>query len=784
MSSAALWFLWVPGQVRARLQAEVAFRGLQSDLSDVEASFSGIVIEGMRLRGAVGNTLDVRIERVEVDANPILLAVQRSQAVRRVRVHGVQVDMNLADKHLPDALRALRARRAGLPTARAADAGGDRPKRRLPPIDAAGVEVNVLDADGPLLRLQGGDAQASQGTWSAQFGAVRLGTAPGEEIALSEVRLAGPAEPVALSRVEVAGGTFGWVAESATAPDAQDELPASRGRTLARVLRARRSLRPPTNPQSDSETNPQPGPGTSRIAPDLRVQLSGLGVTVPDPAGKPVDMLTGLDVLIEGAGKGTYRARGGGNEPSGGTLSWDLHVTPSAARMEGTVALDELPLQLVAPALPPAPWHQLSESRLSGKLELRGTGLERVAARGQLQVQDVALASPGLAHRPVGPVTVSLDGDGTWIPAKRRLEIKTSSIEIGSAKAQLQGALEYAQDHYLVDVRAQLPQSGCREVLSAVPRGLLAELSEVELDGTFQAALDVFVDSRALDDTKVDFTIRDRCRFRRVPELLDASRFGRAFLHRALEPDGTIFEMETGPGTPAWTAIEHISPFMIQAVVAHEDGSFFGHKGFAEAQIGVALARNLKAGAYRFGASTISMQLVKNVFLQREKLLSRKVQEAFITWWMEQQWSKRQILELYLNVIEYGPSVYGIRNAAWHYFGLSPMHLTPAQAGFLATVLPNPKLFTANIEDGVLPERLRKRIGRFLKHMHARERIDDAAYAYAQQELATFKLHQPGDPAAVVPQVTGSAKPPPFSMERKFDAWEIPEGIDLSVDLP
>src|SRR5690606_13862437 len=123
-----------------------------------------------------------------------------------------------------------------------------------------------------------------------------------------------------------------------------------------------------------------------------------------------------------------------------------------------------------------------------------------------------------------------------------------------------------------------------------------------------------------LDATKVDFDIDDACKFVGLPPLLDLGRFERPFLHTALEPDGTVSELETGPGTPAWTPIEMVSPFMVQAVVAHEDGRFFSHRGFAEPEIGVALARNLKARAFRFGASTITMQLVKNVFLHRDKL--------------------------------------------------------------------------------------------------------------------------------------------------------------------
>ena len=259
-------------------------------------------------------------------------------------------------------------------------------------------------------------------------------------------------------------------------------------------------------------------------------------------------------------------------------------------------------------------------------------------------------------------------------------------------------------------------------------------------------------------------------------------------MHRALEPDGTVFEMETGPGTAAWTPIALISPFMVQAVIAHEDGRFLSHHGFAEPEIAVALTRNLKAHAFRFGASTITMQLVKNVFLHRDKLLARKVQEAFITWWLEQQWDKAHILELYLNVIEYGPAIYGIRNAAWHYFGTIPMNLTPAQSAFLAMVLPNPKVFHEHYDKGQLSSSMKNRTAAFLKHMHERQRIDDEALAYALEELEHFTFYDPDKPPPLAPPVRGSAQPLPFNVAVPgLDDWDTvqsPDAEDGSFGAP
>jgi membrane peptidoglycan carboxypeptidase len=297
-----------------------------------------------------------------------------------------------------------------------------------------------------------------------------------------------------------------------------------------------------------------------------------------------------------------------------------------------------------------------------------------------------------------------------------------------------------------------------------VPPGLLDELASIELRGDVRAKLDVHVDSADLDATKLDFDIEDKCKFVSLPEPMNVQRFARPFTHRVLEPDGSMFEMETGPGTPAWTPIELISPFMIQAVVAHEDGRFFNHRGFAETEIGAALAKNLKARAFRFGASTITMQLVKNVFLHRDKLLSRKFQEALIVWWLEQHVDKKWILELYLNVIEYGPSIYGIRNAALHYFGVLPLQLTPAQAAFLATILPSPKSYGEQYAKGTISDSTKSRVGKFLQHMRSRERIDEEALAYGLEELAHFRFYDKDQPPPVPTLMRGSAQALPFQV--------------------
>jgi membrane carboxypeptidase/penicillin-binding protein PbpC len=264
--------------------------------------------------------------------------------------------------------------------------------------------------------------------------------------------------------------------------------------------------------------------------------------------------------------------------------------------------------------------------------------------------------------------------------------------------------------------------------------------------GNIAASLTTRIDSRDLPHTTLQIHVADTCSFTSWPAMADTARFAGPFDHHVEEPDGSVFEMTTGPDTEAWTPIAEISPFLVHAVLAHEDASFFEHSGFAPWAIREALIRDLTAGRYVAGGSTITMQLVKNVFLHREKTLARKIQEVLLTWWLETRMDKEHILELYLNVIEYGPGVYGIRHAAEHYFGRSPADLSPAESAYLALILPNPPAFHEQYVAGEIPRAFRNRIANFVRVCGARGRYDEAAVAYGVAEAETLSFHREGDP--------------------------------------
>jgi monofunctional biosynthetic peptidoglycan transglycosylase len=142
-----------------------------------------------------------------------------------------------------------------------------------------------------------------------------------------------------------------------------------------------------------------------------------------------------------------------------------------------------------------------------------------------------------------------------------------------------------------------------------------------------------------------------------------------------------------------WVPMSRISPYLKRAVVATEDASFFQHEGFDWEGIKDAAVYNLEAGEFKRGGSTITQQLAKNLYLSPERSLLRKAREALITRSLEHQLTKHRILELYLNVAEWGHGIFGAEAAARHHFGKPAAELNMDEAALLAAILPSPRRY-------------------------------------------------------------------------------------------
>ena len=158
---------------------------------------------------------------------------------------------------------------------------------------------------------------------------------------------------------------------------------------------------------------------------------------------------------------------------------------------------------------------------------------------------------------------------------------------------------------------------------------------------------------------------------------------------------GRPFDVRLIRGQPAgWTPVAEVSRVALGAVIVSEDWAFFQHKGYDANQIKEAILEDLEEGRFARGASTITQQVVKNVFLEQDRTLWRKLKELLLAVRLERAVGKRKILEAYLNVAEWGEGIFGIREAARYYFQKGPSQLTAKEGAFLAMLLPSPKRYS------------------------------------------------------------------------------------------
>jgi len=180
-------------------------------------------------------------------------------------------------------------------------------------------------------------------------------------------------------------------------------------------------------------------------------------------------------------------------------------------------------------------------------------------------------------------------------------------------------------------------------------------------------------------------------------------------LYRVMPPPATpLMLLRTAQGyglTKTWRPLDEISPNLVRAVIAGEDSRFCQHHGFDWEAIEMAWERYRRGGGRLVGASTISMQTAKNLFLWPGRDWLRKGLEAWFTVWIELFWNKRRIIEVYLNVVEWGPGIYGAEAAAEHYFHKPAARLNPTEAARLAAVLPDPLDRSASRPDEDVLER-------------------------------------------------------------------------------
>jgi monofunctional biosynthetic peptidoglycan transglycosylase len=214
---------------------------------------------------------------------------------------------------------------------------------------------------------------------------------------------------------------------------------------------------------------------------------------------------------------------------------------------------------------------------------------------------------------------------------------------------------------------------------------------------------------------------------------------------------GVMHPFLVGPKNPYWAPLETVPDELKWAVIVAEDANFYEHSGIDVPALKEAIKYDLKRKRLAYGASTITQQLAKNLFLSRDKSLRRKLREVVIAQRLEQELTKGRILELYLNVVELGPLVYGMGHGARHHFGKPVYLLTPAEGTFLAAILPGPRVaFNPELRAA----KVRQRAAQLLKILGLRHILSETEIADALVQLGRL-----GGPRSAGPAPLPSAEP-------------------------
>ncbi|NPU83017.1 MAG: hypothetical protein HPY65_00905 [Syntrophaceae bacterium] len=288
-----------------------------------------------------------------------------------------------------------------------------------------------------------------------------------------------------------------------------------------------------------------------------------------------------------------------------------------------------------------------------------------------------------------GSLKVHLDVEGSGTPAgleeargKMALDGQTMDFSVATVKGKRPA----------IQLEATFPDFSFERAVAAVPVSFRPNLSDLKVTGYLKGSFNATIATAPPYRTAYRFTGKsERLRVLALGTGIRISTVKGPFLHRFRTEQGETVAIWVGAENPDFVPYGQIPPAMIKAVMTAEDGGFFRHRGFSIQQFMEASADNIRAGRVVRGASTITMQLAKNLYLPKERTLSRKFEELFITIALEQELAKRRILEIYLNIIEWGDGIYGLGPAARHYFQKHPSELTDEECAFLASIIARPR---------------------------------------------------------------------------------------------
>jgi len=333
------------------------------------------------------------------------------------------------------------------------------------------------------------------------------------------------------------------------------------------------------------------------------------------------------------------------------------------------------------------------------------------------------------------PTDVTIRFDGAWRRAGGMVEIPEVHATLAGAALSGSLALRDLDTDPVVDLALGVQHLDFAQLLGATGLAVPESLEMAPADGRDlgSATIDVRVRGRPADPASL--SVSQKIDFK-PPRQMPPSivRLRGDFIVSSQGGSAPHRPIVVSLASPDFIALRDVPPLFVRTLLLAEDTGFYGHRGIDLRELPAALLTNWSRGGAARGASTITQQLAKNLFLSRDKQIGRKLQELAITFLLESALGKNRILEIYLNIIEWGPDLRGLRPAARSYFGREPQALTPAEMAFLVAIIPGPIKYQSSFAHGTPGPGLRSLIDELLAKLRSVDAIGEEEYRQALDE--------------------------------------------------
>ena len=453
----------------------------------------------------------------------------------------------------------------------------------------------------------------------------------------------------------------------------------------------------------------------------LRVSGTQVGVSIPGGG----TLLENLTVL------------GQGSSQEGSLVIRDLGVSSNPGsegklQVTGTWQRDRAELSLIMHELPLRALSTLAESHHLGLQESKADLVTHLVIDRSARQASVTLAGglhgldiihPAIDTQPWQGQSLAFSAQAQVGGAPTRIDISEASLTALGATVKVRGTLEdmQAPRGSLVVYTPPSQSLSCPALLLAQPAPVRQALDGLGLRGRLGFKVKTEFDALSWEDLQLDVDLGPICAVtsdtKGLADLLPALRDPKRL------PPPAAAKIPLGVFHPDFVALASMPAHLPAAFITSEDAKFFHHRGFDLDMIRRALSQDLANRSFTRGASTITQQLAKNLFLTQRRTVARKLEEAVLTWRLQRLLTKNRVLELYLNMIELGPGVRGVRQAARRYFGKEIRDLAPMESAHLAALAPNPHVLARRFRDGQVDESWQERLYDLLEMMRRHHRL-------------------------------------------------------------